>query len=52
MAKRQIEAGTLGEKDPSLDHGTMVPLYFINQYLKDYKLVRIGLSGLSGLRSL
>lgn len=47
--RRQIEAGTLGEKDPSLDHGTMVPLYFINKYLKDYKLVRIGLSGLSVL---
>lgn len=45
--RRLIEAGTLGEKDPSLDHGTMVPLYFINQYLKDYKLVRVGLSGLS-----
>ncbi len=44
--RKQIEAGTLGEKDKSLDHGTMVPLYFINQYLKDYKLVRIGLSGL------
>jgi AmmeMemoRadiSam system protein A len=42
-----LEAGTLGEKDPELDHGTMVPLYFINEYLKDYKLVRIGLSGLS-----
>jgi MEMO1 family protein len=41
-----IEAGTLGEKDPSLDHGTMVPLYFINEYLTDYKIVRIGLSGL------
>ncbi|MBE5965735.1 MAG: AmmeMemoRadiSam system protein A [Lachnospiraceae bacterium] len=48
LAEREgIEAGTLGEKDPSLDHGTMIPLYFINQYLKDYKLVRIGLSGLS-----
>ncbi|HHV09298.1 MAG TPA: AmmeMemoRadiSam system protein A [Clostridiales bacterium] len=43
-----VEAGTLGEKNPHLDHGTMVPLYFINQYYKDYKLVRIGLSGLSG----
>jgi AmmeMemoRadiSam system protein A/AmmeMemoRadiSam system protein B len=42
-----IEAGTLGEKNPNLDHGTMVPLYFINEFLKDYKLVRIGLSGLS-----
>jgi AmmeMemoRadiSam system protein A/AmmeMemoRadiSam system protein B len=42
-----IEAGTLGEKDSSLDHGTMVPLYFINEFLQDYKIVRIGLSGLS-----
>ncbi len=40
-------AGVLGEKDPSLDHGTMVPLYFINRYYTDYKLVRIGLSGLT-----
>lgn len=42
-----LEAGTPGEKDRQLDHGTMVPLYFINQFLTDYKLVRIGLSGLS-----
>jgi AmmeMemoRadiSam system protein A len=40
-------AGVLGEKDAALDHGTMVPLYFINKYYSDYKLVRIGLSGLS-----
>lgn len=44
--KKLIEAGTLGEKNKKLDHGTMVPLYFINQYLKDYNLVRVGLSGL------
>lgn len=31
----------------SLDHGTMVPLYFINKYLSNYKLVVIGLSGIS-----
>ncbi len=42
-----IEAGTLGEKSPELDHGTMVPLYFINQYYTSYQVVRIGLSGLS-----
>ena len=30
-----------------LDHGTMVPLYFINKYLTDYKLVVVGLSGIS-----
>lgn len=40
-------AGTKGERDRQLDHGTMVPLYFVNQYLEDYRLVRIGLSGLS-----
>ncbi len=44
--RKGLEAGTLGEKETSLDHGTMVPLYFIDQYLKEYKLVRIGLSGL------
>lgn len=43
---RDIPAGTLGERDKSLDHGTMVPLYFLDQYDTDYKLVRIGLSGL------
>lgn len=41
-----LPAGTDGERDRSLDHGTMVPLYFVRQYLPDYKLVRIGLSGL------
>ncbi len=43
-----LPAGTGGEKNPALDHATMVPLYFINQFIKnDYKLVRVGLSGLS-----
>ncbi|MCR5222859.1 MAG: AmmeMemoRadiSam system protein A [Lachnospiraceae bacterium] len=41
-----IPAGTLGERDPMLDHGTMVPLWFIRQKYNDFKLVRIGLSGL------
>ena len=43
----EVRAGTEGEKDASLDHGTMVPLYFIGQCFADYKLVRIGLSGMS-----
>lgn len=42
-----LPAGTMGEQDKRLDHGTMVPLYFINQYDKEYQLVRIGLSGQS-----
>ena len=43
---RGIYAGTMGEKNKNLDHGTMVPLYFILQKYTDFKLVRIGLSGL------
>ena len=46
-AVNDIDAGTLGEKDPDLDHGTMVPLYFIMKKYTDFKLVRIGLSGFS-----
>ena len=39
--------GTEGEKDRTLDHGTMIPLYFIRQQIWDYRVVRIGGSGLS-----
>ena len=39
-------AGTKAERDPELDHGTMVPLYFIRKAYKGGKIVRIGLSAL------
>ncbi len=39
-------AGTLGERDALLDHGTMVPLWFIRNKYSGGRLVRIGLSGL------
>ena len=39
-------AGTLGERDAALDHGTTVPLWFIRRRYDGGKLVRIGLSGL------
>lgn len=42
-----IEAGTDYERDPRLDHGTMIPMHFIQKYYTDFKLVRIGLSGFS-----
>ncbi len=45
--KSGIPAGIEGEKSPLLDHGTMVPLYFVTQKYKDAKLVRLSLSGLS-----
>ena len=48
LAKQKgFPAGTLGERDRQLDHGTMVPLYFLEQRYKNFRLVRIGLSGLS-----
>ena len=44
---QDIPTGTSGKLNLPLDHGTMVPLYFINQYYKSYKLIRISPSGLS-----
>lgn len=44
--RRNLPAGTLGEREKKLDHGTMVPLYFVEQFYQDFKIVRIGLSGL------
>lgn len=44
--RRSLPAGTLGQKDPALDHGVMVPLYFIREEIPDCKIVRVGLSGL------
>ena len=45
-AAEDFPAGTMGERNPDLDHGTLVPLYYVNQFDPDYRLVRIGLSGL------
>lgn len=45
--EHNIRAGTLGERDPSLDHATVVPLLFLEDYLSNFELVRVGLSGLS-----
>ena len=40
-------AGSKAGKNIELDHGTMVPLYFIRKAFKGGKIVRIGLSALS-----
>ena len=48
----QLPAGTRGERNPALDHGTMIPLHFM-QLAYDAaekpmpRIVRMGLSGLS-----
>ena len=46
-AEESLNAGTEGERDPDLDHGTMVPLYFIRKEYTGGSIVRIGLSWLS-----
>ena len=38
--------GTLGEREKELDHGTMVPLYFVRKHYRAGRIIRIGLSGL------
>ena len=58
--RRSIPAGTAGERSPELDHGTMVPLHFIQVAWRKRHgsggdarplpaLVRMGISGLSPL---
>lgn len=43
----EIPAGYLGERDPALDHATIVPLYFILKKWQNFRLVRLGISGIS-----
>ncbi|MDR2793725.1 MAG: AmmeMemoRadiSam system protein A [Treponema sp.] len=43
--KAGIPAGKLGERDAGLDHGTMVPLYFLSPSPHARRIIRIGLSG-------
>jgi AmmeMemoRadiSam system protein A/AmmeMemoRadiSam system protein B len=45
-SRQSLPTGVLGERDPQLDHGTMVPLYFVNQCFRGYKIIRFGVSGL------
>ena len=43
-----IDAGTDGDENEQVDHGTGVPLYYIDPAMKTpYKVVRISMSGLS-----
>ncbi len=48
-AQSGIPAGTRGERTRELDHGTMVPLRFLQEFGAGFRLVRIGVSGLSPL---
>ena len=46
-AKEDFPGVLIDSNEGNLDHGVMVPLYFIKKYLKDFKLVVVSLSGLS-----
>ncbi len=45
--KEGFPAGVTEYPDPALDHGVMIPLYFIRKEYTDFRIVRVGLSGLS-----
>ena len=44
-----LRAGTLGQRDPALDHGVLIPLYFLRKAGVESPIVRMGLSGFSPL---
>ena len=44
-----LRAGTLGERDPSLDHGTFLPLYFLQEAGVNCPILCVCLSGFSPL---
>lgn len=44
-----LKAGTLGQRDPELDHGVLIPLYFLRKAGVTCPIVRMGLSGFSPL---
>lgn len=42
-----LSGGVENSEEESIDHGTMVPLYFINREYRDFLSVRVGVSGQS-----
>lgn len=44
-----LAAGTLGQRDPALDHGVLIPLYYLQKAGVTCPIVRIGLSGFPAL---
>lgn len=44
-----LHAGTLGQRDPELDHGVLIPLYYLRKAGVVCPIVRMGLSGFSPL---
>ena len=47
LMEAKVDGGTGAERMPKLDHGTMVPLRFVQEVMPDVKIIRVGLSGQS-----
>ena len=45
--QEDMPAGTLGKQDGLLDHGTMVPLYFLKDLPASTRFIRIGIGGVN-----
>ena len=45
--EEQLPAGILGRQTGDLDHGTMIPLYYLKGLKPDTKFIRIGTGGVS-----
>ncbi|MFA5421760.1 MAG: AmmeMemoRadiSam system protein A [Bacilli bacterium] len=43
---KDFPAGTSGRQNTKLDHGIMIPLFFINKQYTNFKVVRLSFSGL------
>ena len=48
-AEAGIEAGPVGGRNAALDHAVMIPLHFLHAYTHNFRVVRLGISGLSPL---
>ena len=45
LSADDFPGGTRGEREKTLDHGTLVPLWFIRKFYQAGKIIRVGLSG-------
>ncbi len=50
LSEAGIPAGVLGDKKPWLDHGSLIPLYFLREAGLRCPIIRVGLSGLPAIK--
>ncbi|MBR6259216.1 MAG: AmmeMemoRadiSam system protein A [Oscillospiraceae bacterium] len=50
LSEAGVPAGVLGDKKPRLDHGSLIPLYFLREAGVNCPILRIGLSGLPAIK--